>query len=204
MKRVILLVLLELCVLICISQTQTRSGGTFSNVGIAGSKTTWQSMNNAASSNNAYATSKDDMDANSQYTDYLQATDFGFSIPTAAIINGIEVNIEYHDAGTSDKAKGYRARIVKAGTISNNDIKFKQNIPSNDPNSYTSIGGSNNLWGETWTPATINSAAFGFAFAAQRVGGGGGTSFPAVDHITITVHYTTILPIELTSFTAKK
>ena len=43
------------------------------------------------------------------------------------------------------------------------------------------------LWGETWTAEDINDADFGVGFSVHRTA----LNNPAVDHIRITIYYTT-------------
>lgn len=62
---------------------------------------------------------------------------------------------------------------------------------------YVSYGGATDLWGTTWTNTEINQASFG-AMLSARVQNG----TAQVDHMRITVFTTTILPIELLSFSA--
>jgi cysteine-rich repeat protein len=113
---------------------------------------------------------------------YLKATDFGFSLPPTAAVEGITVTVEKSSAaGTVFDAS---VRIVKGGTVTGTDHKEPPaNVwPTTDV--VVSYGGSSDLWGETWTAADVNAAGFGVAVAA-------GDSFDtaAIDHITITLTY---------------
>lgn len=116
-------------------------------------------------------------------TQYLKATNFGFSIPSGATINGITVNVEKQASGSDD----YQVRIVKGGTIGATD-RAKAGAWGASDTSYT-YGSSSDLWGETWTDADINSSTFGFVISAERPGFKVAGSC-AVDHITITIDYT--------------
>jgi hypothetical protein len=49
---------------------------------------------------------------------YLKATNAGFSIPTNATINGIELNITKHGSGLSgEEVADSAVRLIKAGSI---------------------------------------------------------------------------------------
>jgi len=136
----------------------------------------WNMPGNAATSNNAYANTSP---AGSP-SNYLKVSNFGFSIPPAAVIDGIEVRVEKSAAGTVTDA---RARIVKAGTPGATDKSDVNPWPAMD--TVVVYGANNDLWGETWAPSDINAAGFGFVLSATSVG----VAAAAVDVITIKVYY---------------
>ncbi|MCE7996269.1 MAG: T9SS type A sorting domain-containing protein [Roseivirga sp.] len=173
------------------------SGSTSSNVSLTGSSASWSNTANALSSDNSYASSS--LSSNGDFTDYLQITNFGFNISASNTIVGIEVEIEKF----GDKVKDNQVRIVKGGSISTTDQSDNANWPNTDPNSYTLYGANNDLWGETWLPTDINASDFGIAISARRVGGGGGSAVPNIDHIRITVYFEIPLPVKLTHFSAR-
>lgn len=173
------------------------SGSTSSNVSLTGSSATWSNTGNALASDNSYASSS--LSSNGDFTDYLQITNFGFSISSSNTIVGIEVEIEK----LGDKVKDNQVRIVKGGSIGTTDQSDNANWPNTDTNSYTLYGANNDLWGETWMPADINASGFGIAISARRVGGGGGAAVPNIDHIRITVYFEIPLPVKLTHFSAR-
>jgi len=146
----------------------------------------WINPMNATTSDNVYA------DAFlldfSPISHYLKATNFGFSIPTDNIITGILVEVEKR--GDQDSPYVFifdnAVRIVKGGVIG---ITDKSNGSVWSPtDTYISHGSSSDLWGETWTPADINNANFGFAISAKNISA---TSHrhASVDHIRITVYF---------------
>jgi hypothetical protein len=65
-----------------------------------------------------------------------------------------------------------------------------------DVDGVVSYGGVTDLWGTGWTSANINSPAFGGAISAVIQNGG-----VTIDNIQITVFTTTVLPLEMISFT---
>jgi hypothetical protein len=198
---------LAVCVFVCsLSEAQSQgplSGTVFSNISIPGSNQSWTNIGNAGSSDDAYA-SFSDLAASGDYTDYLQATGFGFSLPSSAVIKGIAVEIERSDPNS--KTADYALRIVKGGVISSYDHTPRSLSSYSTSDSYQSFGDATDLWGESWTVADINSANFGFAIAAKR-SSAGGTTGGQIDHIRITVFYTNsfaTLPLHLIDFSATK
>ena len=132
---------------------------------------------------------------------YLKATNFGFSIPVGATINGIVVEIErswqngssafgeINDGGSASGGAG-GLRIVKGGSISSTDRSVGA-VWTNTTDAYSSYGSSSDLWGETWTAEDINASTFGFVISVMGFNGPSGTDPQAkVDHIRITVYYT--------------
>lgn len=119
------------------------------------------------------------------FSQYLKATDFGFSIPTNATIDGIIAEAEVSDAGDGpgfivDRA----ARIVKGGVIGSTDRKNSTYWTTTD--TYLSHGGATDLWGTIWTPANINASNFGFALSADH----SDASLTArVDRVAVSVYY---------------
>lgn len=157
------------------------SGSTFADDSGVGSAA-WSSPSNAASSNNSYASASISFAASSHY---LKATNFGFSIPSGATIDGIIVEWEKSDATESGAITDLRSRIVKGGTIGSTDKSSATAWPAAD--AYTTYGSSSDKWGETWTDSDINGSTFGAVIAAQATGPG---SVAQIDHVRITVHYT--------------
>ena len=116
-------------------------------------------------------------------SNYLKATNFGFSIPTGSTIVGIKAEIEQSEEGPGNATEN-SIKIVKGGTISGDDQSTSATIPASD--TYTTYGGTTDLWGETWTAEDINLSTFGVVFSAT-----GTSNSIYVDHIRITVYYTT-------------
>jgi len=115
---------------------------------------------------------------------YLRASNFGFSIPTGATINGIKVEIE-QALDTGANAIESAVRIVKAdGSIGTTNKSTGATVPSSD--TYVTYGGASDLWGETWTSTDINDTDFGVVFSVSGTAGN-----TLVDHVRITVYYST-------------
>jgi len=143
----------------------------------------WSNPNNAKVSDGNYSIA---LPAGGGISHYLKATNFGFSIPIGATINGILVEIEenYFTAGgtTTENA----IKIVKSdGTIGTTNKSTGATFPTTD--TYISYGSSSDLWGEMWDNTKINDVDFGVVLSVNSVSS---YSNAAVDHIRITVYYT--------------
>ncbi|MDO9268958.1 MAG: hypothetical protein Q7T96_07595 [Methylobacter sp.] len=152
----------------------------------------WSTLTGPVTSDNAYATASVD---DNQITNYLKCTGYGLAIPTNAIIEGITVGVERFANNTN--LQDAAMRIVKGGVIGATDRSKAGLYPNADPNTYDDHGGVTELWGETWTPADINSANFGVALASQKSNNTGGSRTISVDHMAISVAYR--LPVNCTS-----
>lgn len=124
-------------------------------------------------------------------TDYLQVKGFGFNIPTAASICGIEVtvvrkadNVLLNLATVTD----YNVRVMKGGSPVGTNLAdgTTQWSATNETVTY---GGNGQLWGASWSPTEINSGNFGFSLSAEIHGTV--ALFPAarINYISMTVYY---------------
>lgn len=167
----------------------TRSCGTGANVAVGGfGNVAWSNPGNITSSDNSYATATFSGGTDTGF-DYLRATNFGFSIDSGATIDGIEAIFERKDAGGS--VTDSNIYIINgdgsAGVGSTNRSAGAQ-WPTSD--TEATFGSSSDSWGETWTPAKINSSNFGVQIRCSTVSGFGITEVASVDHVKITVYYT--------------
>jgi hypothetical protein len=179
-----------------------QSGKFFTTSALSGSDQTWIDLDFAGASDNHYASFGNLTDIAGKHTDYLVAQGFGINVPANAIITGIMAYVESSDMNSC--TADFNIRIVKKGKIgstehSTGDLYF--NADSKD--SYRNYGGSNDLWGESWTPDDVNALDFGLAIAAQRAITGRPTG-GRVDNIRLAVYYflPTTLPLNLTAFSA--
>lgn len=140
----------------------------------------WAMPGNAAASDNARAAAATAVLLNTQA---LTATGFGFALPPAAQVTGIEVHVERSSPImlTSDNA----VRIVRGGMIGSADRALPGNWPSTGAEAVVTYGGPADLWGESWTAADINDSGFGAAVSARV----SAVDTALIDHIAITVHY---------------
>jgi hypothetical protein len=140
-------------------------------------------------------------------TDYLQVSGFGFNIPAAASICGIQatvvrsatnVDLVFHTSSVKD----IDVRLLKNGTLTGaNKAATGTEWPLlTDGNAI--YGSNNDLWGASWSPADINNNNFGVSISAKIHGTA--TLFPAarINYISMTVSYLppTLLPEQTLQF----
>lgn len=143
-------------------------------------------------SNTGNITASDDTRANvglnaSEVSNYLTATNFGFSITGSATINGIVVEWEGQSGGGAGTVGQNAVRIIKGGSIGSTDKSTATLWTPTD--STETFGGASDLWGETWSASDINASNFGAALSVDETGGNPVQSV-LIDHCQITVHYT--------------
>ncbi|MCK4554879.1 hypothetical protein KAU19_08065, partial [Candidatus Parcubacteria bacterium] len=114
---------------------------------------------------------------------WLRASNFGFSIPSGATIDGIQVQFERYP-NAYGYVNEYDLRVVKAD--GSKSLEDKSDGLWAAPEAYYTYGSSTSLWSESWTPANINDVDFGAVVAVWVFAGG----TARVDHIRITVYYT--------------
>ena len=143
---------------------------------------TWSNPSNITTSDGSHANTTAGAAAN---THYLKATNFGFSVPGGATIDGIVVEIERSYIEAVDTvAYDNEVKVVKSdGTIGTTNKAKVGNWPASD--TYETYGGVSDLWGESWTAEDINDVDFGTVLSGYRAG-----CNLLVDHIRITVYYT--------------
>ncbi len=156
------------------SCTNQRSGGFFMN---------WGSAANAATSDDPYAFPPNAGSGIGPFTTaFLRCDNYGFSIPSAAIIEGIQVRVERNDP--FEETVDDTLQLLKAG-LSSGHNKVDTSTYSPFVDGVHAYGGSNDLWNVSWAPSDINASSFGVILAAF-----GFDSVPRVDHIAIEAFYT--------------
>lgn len=141
-------------------------------------------------------------------TQTLMSRGYGFAIPATAVICGIKVDIKKSRDGLKDNVRDGFVKLVKNGTIVGANRSKTIKWPKND--SIVSYGGATDLWGTTWTPANINAANFGVALSASLKTDLTASEFLSlpifpiakINRITVTVYYSSPLPVELLNFQA--
>ena len=128
------------------------------------------------------------------YSQYIKATNFGFSVPTGSTIDGIVVEVERkasQDINNTGYGTDASVLIVQGGAETGTDkADTTTHWPTSD--AYKTYGSSSDLWGTSWTVAQINASDFGVSFACiakAAILGTDSVDF-SVDHIRITVYYT--------------
>ena len=128
----------------------------------------------------------------------LIASNFGFTIPTGATINGIQVDVQkkanykLNQAYVRDDTiylyiwdgSSWIMTASKADTVTKWDTT----------EAYASYGGPTDLWGVTWTAGmltSINGIYFLVYFRGYVENSSKTTVRVSVDHIRVTIYYTT-------------
>lgn len=124
--------------------------------------------------------------ASSGTTDWLLATNFGFNIPADATIRGIDVKLlKWATAPGTGYAVDSNVALIQGGSIAGTNMADTSTPWPSRP-AFKHYGGDGAGWGLTWTPAGINSSAFGVAIAASLEA----ETTVYVDAITVTIYYT--------------
>lgn len=183
------LVVLSICSLLLAAPLQLwadsegpNSPGTVANdaaIGTIG----WTSVNSAKTSDNIYAFAS--VDGTDPLSNYLKATNFGFTLSNCSSIDGITVENERNGDGFTNVAD-LSVKIAKGGTISGNEKALVPDWPTTD--ATVSYGSASDLWGLTWNCSDITGSGFGAGVACQLTGGT--IENCRIDHIKITITFT--------------
>lgn len=162
----------------------------------------WNNPANAASEDSVYTTTTPDLNAygsspptlaSSQYLSCTQPTSFG-SIPSSATILGIQVSVVRHRTAGTDNSTyihDLSVKLTQSGTpvgIDHADTTSDWSVGTDETKLY---GGQTDLWGASWTPATLQSG-FGVDIAVQGNGTTAGSQTPptaAIDFVLVRVFY---------------
>ena len=124
-----------------------------------------------------------------QSSNYLLATNCGFTVPTNSTINGIFVEVLRRNGSIQNNLLDASIKIIHAGTISGTEHASATLWPGTA--TYASYGSSTDLWGVSWAYSDINASNFGVAIRAKNITTSGGADRLAeVDFVRITVYYT--------------
>lgn len=170
-----------------IATAQTESQGPFCgrsylNSAVNNGALYWVNASNARCDEDATRTSTDRIAAG-QHTQYLQISDFGFSIPRDARISGIEV-VVIRRADRPDAIRDRSIRLIQKGQI----IGSNHAVPELWDSEWTAAyyGHEKDQWGTTWTAAELNRPDFGIVL---DIGFGEAEAQPQIDEVLLTVHY---------------
>ena len=181
-----------------------NSPGTGSNVNVTGNS--WSNSGNILTSNDSRASVSI---STTQISDALVASNFGFSIPGTATIDGVTVSIERSGTisfgfGGITFIRDFTISLTKDSTNPVGDNKavrigLGQGWPTTEAS--LSYGGATDGWNATLTASDINSSNFGVYIRTESWNiFGSGTETGYVDHVTVTVDYTVPTPVKLISF----
>jgi hypothetical protein len=168
--------------------TVRRSAGAVVNdsIGPLSGAVAWSNPGNGTVADGAYAfvTLPDNGQFGFTGSRYLNASGFGFAIPSGAVIRGIRVEVRQHRDPFGFVVWDDAIILRKNGVRTGLDRAFGDDFTIAD--AYRYYGGPTDLWGTSWTPSDINAVGFGASIAVA-------THSPPetayVDDIRIGVYY---------------
>jgi hypothetical protein len=123
--------------------------------------------------------------AASTVSHYLEATNFGFSLPATATLLGIYV--EWNEqSGQSGSVGDDSLKLVKAGSVAGTE--HSAGAVWSTTEGWVGYGGSSDLWGLALGPSDVNSSSFGTVLACAWLANTHDHN-PAVYGCRITVYY---------------
>ncbi len=187
--------------LLCLALVLGLPGMAWSQVTVAAVPSSCQNVNWGGGSedwgNTGRAETQNDSGANvwvndGEVSEYLRCTDYGLNVPATATITGVTVTVRRGVSSTTGGSivADEVVQLVKANAVTGNNKASTTAYTTNWVDA--SYGGANDLWGTTWTPAEINAANFGVAFATQKVNNASGGRTVYVDVIRVEVTYTEV------------
>jgi hypothetical protein len=165
------------------------------------STTPWIDPDNAVDTV-AFATVALDQSTGDSPSDYIDVTDFGFSIPTGSTIDGITVSFNKkgsdNGGGISD-IKDSTVQLIVGGSATGSNKATTTEWPV--AATVTSYGGSADLWTLTPTVAQVNASNFGVRIAALAVLNEAGTA--SVNSVKIAIAYTPPLRVRANKYSTR-
>ncbi|HAH31431.1 MAG TPA: hypothetical protein DCL44_03850 [Elusimicrobia bacterium] len=124
--------------------------------------------------------------------DYFKVTNFNFSIPIGAVINGLTVTREGNGTGTAAAERQYAVGLTKNSTSLAGTAKTAQDLPK-DADDTAVVGASDDLWQTTWSPEEVNNPDFGIILYDNDTA----SNEIRFDSVTVSVFYTVGPSIEI-------
>lgn len=149
--------------------------------------TNWTTPTNIQTDNGAYATY-----ANTAQN-FLVVKTFGFAIPTASVIDGIEVVVQGHATNSQNARREFDVALTKDGAAIAGTAVIALRL-NQTTDTDIAVSNASALWGTTWTAAEINNANFGAMIRDSNTG----NHEIRFDTMTVTVHYRTVDTITVT------
>lgn len=150
----------------------------------------WTSVNNAKVEDASVATS--DVigpGGGGGFSNQLELSNFGFSLPSTAVIEGIKLEAKVQSFATGVTDSDIHLETI-GGVITSTAqaLGYGDNSWPTASLSWISWGGPNTLWGRTWTAAEINSSSFLASISGHP---STGTGTITMDSVRVTVYWRT-------------
>lgn len=126
-----------------------------------------------------------------EFSHLIHTSAFGFTIPTGATIDGIEVEVDRWATGSLQKhsVRDQFVRLYKGGVLApTNRGSLLVTWPT--ISTVKTYGSSSDLWGNTWTAEDINDPTFGVGFSVRLDDQNGYLIEGFIDYLKVTVYYT--------------
>lgn len=149
----------------------------------------WSNPGNITADDSSYASAV--VDDGFAGSDWLFASNFGFNIPSVAVITGVEVVISRF----ADQLFGEDYVIdtdvqLNDGSSFTGDNKAKTGVTWPSSEATATYGGSSDGWNASLSPSQVNSSSFGVGLKATcSLVGNSTTAY--VDSVTINIYYST-------------
>ncbi len=156
-KKIITTIFATLCVIGSFAQVTTATAvpSSYTNCSVCGGSTNWGFYSGGMSVIT---------DTVGEYSSTALLGNFGFNIPSNAVIQGVELTVGTYTGG----ANHFKDSVVKL-TLNNTIIGANKTQNANFFYFATRVyGGPTDLWSNTLTPADVNSSSFGVAFSAKH------------------------------------
>lgn len=166
----------------------TKFAGTGAVIGESGHN--WSNTEKISNDDDSYVKSQIQK---THFSKTLTATNFNFSIPLDATINGIKVTIGLK-ASEKDSLQDRSVRLIKNDSITGDNKAISTSWPTTK--SAINYGSSDDLWGTDWTAEDINNINFGVALSVTNINTEHSRT-TSIDYIKISISYTsdTIAPV---------
>jgi len=158
-------------------------GSTIADGGDPEATGVWANPSNAGVNDDTYT---DQVAEAFNYSSHLLVTGLGFSVPTGATVNGVEVRLEAA-AEVAGEMPDENLQLIKGGTKTGTN---KADTGTDWPTAITAVdyGGTSDLWGTTLSYSDVNASNFGVAY--RFVDDGGGDEWFRMYRVWVRVHYT--------------
>jgi hypothetical protein len=170
--------------------TAYKYPGTAANVANGGYMT-WANVDNIKTDDSESALVLTNATADKNPSDYLTATNFGFTstdIPSGATINGIEFVIN-RKGSEANSQYDYQLYMLKAGTQHGDNLASATKWPTSLTDA--TYGGATSLLGGTWAQTDIvGVTTFGFQLAIKNHINSDPGEYTYVEHVKLRVYYT--------------
>ena len=166
--------------------SEAKAPGQINNINNTGNA--WVDPSLGITSDNTYATFT--ASTTNTVSDYFQAINYGFSIPSTATITGYKVQIECKQSTQVFQIEDLYLEAYTGTNGSSNLNPSPNTTQVGTSDAIFSIGGDGQLFSCTYGPSDINRVDFGFSFVVRKASGSTSQTF-SVDSCTLTVYYTT-------------